>query len=511
MSETIDLVLVKPGGRLKLFGSLAGELSGFAPPLDIGLIAGFLRKRGYSVRIIDADAEFLTPEETAQRIREFNPLLVGIFAHTIRMMHASETLKILNNTAPDIKTLLGGRHPSALPERTLREVPNEVVQSDIASGSRSSSPWATSFGKKVDFVCVGEAFYPLAQLLDILKSGKKVEDYKINGIWYLKNGKVISNPPAPLFKNLDDLPFIACDLLPMDKYKAHNWHCFDNLEKRQPYASVYTSIGCPFRCSYCCVNTVYGGSGIRYRSPEKVIEEIDYLVKNYNVRNIRFVDDIFSLRPERVNRICDLIIQRGYDLNIWVYARVDTVNEPMLKKMKQAGINWVCFGIEAGHEKVREGVYKRIAPDKIRQGIKMTQDAGIYINANFIFGLPDDNIETMQETLDMAKEFNFEYVNLYVAMGWPGSKLYEESVRAGVRLPQNWSGYAQLSEDTLPLPTKYLSAEEVLRFRDNAFVEYFSNPRYLEMMEQKFGPKVKAHIIEILKHKVKRKLLKTTI
>ena len=482
MKKDIDLVLVKPGGRLKLFGELAPSLSGFAPPLDIGLIASFIRNKGYTVRIIDADAELLTPSETADRICEYSPVLVGIFAHTIRMVHAGEILKELKKKAPHIKTLLAGRHPSALPEKTLTE-------------------------EEVDFVCQGEAFYSLDELLSVLKSEKNVKDYKIKGIWYRSNGKVISNTPAVMVKDLDELPLIAWDLLPMDKYRAHNWHCFDNLQERQPYAIIYTSLGCPFKCTYCCVNVVYGGPGIRFRSPEKVLEELDYLVRNHNIKNIRIVDDIFTFKPERVMRICDMIIERKYDLNIWCYARVDTVNKAMLAKMKQAGINWICYGIEAGHEKVREGVFKRIGVDKIRKGIELTKQAGIYIIANFVFGLPDDNMETMQSTIDMAKQFNCEYVNFYVAMAWPGSKLYEDAIQRGVRLPENWNGYAQLSEEALPLPTKYLTASYVLRFRDRAFEDYFSNPSYLAMMEQKFGREVREHIESMLKRKINRKFV----
>jgi len=480
MKEKIDIVLIKPGGRLDLFGKLGPSLSGVAPPLDIGLLASFLRDKGYAVRIIDADAEYLTPSETADRIIEYQPVLAGIFAHTIRMRHASETLKELKKKAPNIKTLLGGRHPSAIPERTLME-------------------------ERPDFVCQGEAFYPLLNLLSKIKSEKNLEDCKINGIWYFNGTKIISNPPQPLLKNLDELPFIAWDLLPMDKYRAHNWHCFDDLKNRQPYAIIYTSLGCPYKCTYCCVNAVYGSSGIRLRKPEKVLEEIDYLVKNYKVKNIRIIDDIFTFKQDHVMRFCDLMIQRNYGLNFWAYARVDTVNEQMLKKMKQAGIRWLCYGIEAGHKKVREGVSKQIRPDVIEKAIKMTKEAGIYIMANFVFGLPDDDMDTMRETLDMAKEYNFEYVNFYVAMAWPGSKLYEDALRNKVKLPQDWTGFAQLSPDALPLPTKYLSSADVLNFRDNAFVEYFSNSRYIDMIRQKFGQPAVENIENMLKYKIQRK------
>jgi len=480
MKEKLDLVLIKPGGRLGLFGKLAPSLSGFAPPLDIGLLASFVRNKGYNVRIIDADAEFLTPDEVTDKVVEYSPVVAGVFAHTIRVIHAGHAVREIKKRAPHIKTLLGGRHPTALPEKTL-------------------------FEEGPDFVCQGEVFYPVVEFLERLRQDENASARGISGFWYLEEGKAVSNPPHALIQDLDELPLIAWDLLPMDKYKAHNWHCFDDLGKRQPYAIIYTSMGCPYHCHYCCVNTVYGGSSIRYRSPEKVMEEIDLLVKNYNVRNIRMVDDIFNFKRDRVMRLCDLIIERGYDLNIWCYTRIDLVTEEMLEKMKRAGFNWICYGIEAGNQKVREGVSKNLTMDRITKGIEMVRKSGVYSLVNFVFGLPEDNLDTMQESLDMAKDFNFEYVNFYAAMAWPGSKLYEESVRNNVRLPEQWSGYAQLAEDTLCLPTKHISAPEVLRFRDNAFVDYFSNPRYIEMLGQRFGPEVVGHINGMLQHKINRK------
>ena len=300
----------------------------------------------------------------------------------------------------------------------------------------------------------------------------------------------------------------AWDLLPMDKYRAHNWHCFEHIDQRQPYAVIYTSLGCPFNCTYCNIHALYNGNpGIRFRRPEKVVEEIDFLVRNYKVKNIKFLDELFAIREDRVMRICDLIIQGGYDLNIWAYARVDTISERMLKKMKQAGINWLCFGFESASEQVRKGVAKKTEQDITRKAIEMTRDAGIYILGNFIFGLPDDNLETMRETLEMAKDFNFEYVNFYTAMAYPGSQLYDDAIKQGIKLPEEWHGYGQYAAETLPLPTKYLSAADVLRFRDNAFREYFSNPQYLAMIKEKFGNRVVEHVADMLGHQIRRKLV----
>jgi radical SAM superfamily enzyme YgiQ (UPF0313 family) len=491
MTQELDLLLVNPGGRGQVYDKLSSTLSGIEPPLWCGLPAGFIREHGYSVKIIDAEAENWSPEHVAEKIAEYNPLLVGIIvlganpsaSSTPKMTAVNETLTALKKKASHIKTLLGGLHPSALPERTLRE-------------------------EEVDFVCQGEGFYTILQLLEVLKSSEDKGDYEINGLWYVKDGKVISNPQVPLIKNLDELPFVAWDLLPLDKYRAHNWHCFDHIDQRQPYAVIYTSLGCPFNCSYCNIHALYNGKpSIRYRSPEKVVEEVDFLVKNYNVRNLKVIDELFVLRKDHVMRICDLIIKGGYDLNMWCYARVDTVSEPMLRKMKQAGINWVAYGIESASKEVRKGVAKKIEQDRIKRAVEMTHSAGIHIIGNFIFGLPDDDFETMQETLNMAKELNFEYINFYTAMAYPGSQLYEDALREGVKLPETWHGYSQYSEETLPLPTKYLSSADVLRFRDSAFKEYYSNPKYIEMIREKFGPKVVEHIEEMLKHEIHRKFV----
>ena len=488
MAQKLDLLLVNPGNRSRAYGKLGESLAGIEPPLWCGLMAGFIRGRGYSVKIIDAEAEGWNPEETAAKIAEFNPFLVNVVvmgtnpsaSSTPKMTAAGETLSILKRVAPGVKTALSGLHPSSLPERTLRE-------------------------EKVDFVCRGEGFYTILELLEVLKSNRAVSEQEIKGLCYLRDGKMVAGEFPELVKDLDRLPFTTWDLLPMDKYRAHNWHCFQNLDRRDCYAAIYTSLGCPFCCSYCNIRALYNEkAGIRYRSPEKVVEEIGLLVENYRIRNLKIADELFVINEERVTKICDLIIERGYQLNIWAYARVDTVNKTLLRKLKKAGVNWLSFGIESASESVRDGVSKRITQEKIEKAVELTKTAGIYIMGNFIFGLPDDTMETMQETLSLAKRLNCEYVNFYAAMAYPGSKLYQDTVQRGIGLPENWYGYAQLSEEALPLPTKHLSGPEVLRFRDNAFYEYFSDPAYLQMAERKFGPKVVEHIAGMRKHKIKR-------
>jgi radical SAM superfamily enzyme YgiQ (UPF0313 family) len=488
MAEKLDLLLVNPGARNQVYGKLGTSLAGIEPPLWCALLAAFVREHGHSVKIIDAEAENLSPEGTAEIIAGESPRLTAVIvlgsnpsaSSTPKMTAVGELLRSIKEKAPQLKTVLGGLHPSALPELTLRE-------------------------EAVDYIAQGEGFYTILYLLETLKSGEAPDISHVPGLWYRNNGMVAANRPAPLV-NPDELPLAAWELLPMDRYRAHNWHCFDHINQRQPYAFMYTSLGCPFNCSYCNIHALYNDKpGIRFRSPEKVVEEIALLNRKFGIKNIKFMDELFAIKEDRVNHLCDLIIKGGYDLNIWAYARVDTVNESMLKKMKQAGINWLCYGFESASSKVRSGVAKKTEEEMTRRAIEMTRDAGIYILGNFIFGLPDDDLETMQATLDMAMEYNFEYVNFYMAMAYPGSQLYLDSVKNGVRLPDTWHGYGQFSEDALPLPTKYLSPVEVMRFRDNAFREYFGNPRYLAMIKQKFGQEVVDHIGDMLKNKIHRK------
>lgn len=492
ISEKIDLLIIKPGSPKKIYGDLSKDFSAIEPPVWGGMIAEFIRKRGYSVKILDMEIENLSLDQFSEKVINLNPLLTAIVvmgpnpsaSSTPLMPIVIDLLNSLKEKNPKLKTILTGIHPSALPQRTFQET-------------------------KTDFIARGEAFYTILELLKLLKSDKEKKEYQIEGLCYLSNGKMVDNGWGKLIKNPKELPAIPWDIISVEKYRAHNWQCLDDLTKRTPYAVTYTSLGCPYNCSYCNIHALYDGKpGIRFRDPEDIIKEIDFLVQKHNVKTIKFLDELFAIDEERVNKICDLLIEREYDLNIWAYARINTVTEEMLKKMRKAGIKWICYGIESGSQKVRSGVDKfGFDQNDIKRVIEMTKRVGCYVMGNFIFGLPDDNLETMRETLNLAKELNCEYVNFYCAMAYPGSKLYEEAVENGWELPKSWLGYAQLSEETLPLPTKYISGREVLRFRDKAFEDYFSRPEYLKMIEEKFGKEAVNHIKEMLKHKIKRKYI----
>lgn len=473
-----DILIIKPGSQKELYGDLSENLTGLEPPLWAALIAAFLRGKGYSVDLLDAEVE---PERIQPVLLERDPRFIAVAvsgtnpsASTMNMIGARSILEKIRGLGINVPTILMGLHPSALPEQTM-------AQEDVS------------------MLCQGEGFFTLLGLL----SGAENRDIK--GLWYREGSGVVSNPIAELI-DPGELPVPAYDLLPMEKYRAHNWHGWTNSNRRRPYGVVYTSFGCPYNCSFCCINALFGIHKIRQRDPGLVIKDIEYLAHNHGVKNIKIIDEMFAFRGEHVDKLCGLITDRGLDLNIWAYARVDTVNSGMLERMKRAGVNWLGLGFESGSKKIRDGVVKgRFGNEQAIASAGMIRQAGINIVGNFIFGLPDDDAETMKETLDLAKELNCEYANFYVCMAYPGSRLYGETDPKD--LPGSWAGYSQLGYETRPLPTNRLSPAEILSFRDRAFTEYYTSRRYQDMMLKKFGRETLDEVKSMLKFGLKRRLL----
>lgn len=486
----MDLVLVNPGGREAIYQELGTDLTAVEPPLWCRLLAGYARDRGHSVAILDSEAESWGPETVAKRVAELDPRLVCmvVFGHqpsasTQQMVGASAACAAIKRAAPAVPLLIVGGHVSALPARTLRE-------------------------ESVDYACKGEGPVTVDRLLAALKADRASDLSTIPGLVWRDGDAVRVNPSAPLIQDLDaDLHGNAWDLLPMEKYRAHNWQCFGDLNSRKPYASIYTSLGCPYKCHFCCINAPFEVNRYRMRNPDKVAAEIDRLHAAYGVKTIKIIDEMFVLNERHVLAICDRLIERDYDLNIWAYARVDTVKQHMLDRLRRAGVRWLALGIESGSKHVRDGALKSLKQDDIVGIVRAIQAADINVIGNFIFGLPDDNIDTMRETLGLAQGLNCEFANFYSAMAYPGSPLYATALAKGWPLPERWSGYSQHSYDCLPLPTESLSAAAVLKFRDEAFHEYFASPRYLEMVQRRFGRETRAHIEDMAGHRLRRKIL----
>ena len=494
----IDVLLITPPSRLEVYQGLSNDYAAIEPPVWSSLIANYLLKRNYNVQILDAEAENLNHNQTAEKIISISPKLAVFMiygqqpsASTQCMPGGRKTCVKLNELSSNvIKTLVVGTHASALPKKTLDEEP-------------------------YNFVCQGEGPITIEKLVDHIKENKvRLED--IPGLWYFdKDKNISSNKSAKMFENLDkNLPGQSWKFLDLKKYKAHNWHTFGKLETRNKYASLQTSLGCPFKCTFCCINAPFERNTIRFWSPKYIINQIKILVEEYGIFNIKIPDEMFVLNPKQVTGICDEIISMGYGdrLNFWAYARIDTLEDnQMLKKMIKSGFKWLALGIESSSKHVRDGVVKgRFDNYDIEGIVKKVRDMGFYVGANYIFGLPDDNESSMQETLDLSLRINSEWANFYSGMAYPGSQLYPMAKKKGWMLPDNdggpgWIGYSQHAYESLPLRTEHIKGSQVLDFRDKAFDTYFNSSDYLSMITKTFGKETMQHISKMSSHKLKRK------
>lgn len=491
---SLDLLLVHPGTAHETYGHLAkGDLIAVEPPLWCRLIAGCILDYGYDVRIIDAEAEQKAPSTVALDAFALRPRLVCIVAYGHQPSASTQQMDTVYEIAWQIrsvstaKILVVGGHVSALPERTLREC------------------------DAIDFVCVGEG--PVT-VVELLRSEMKDNLDTVAGlVWRGPYGLTI-NQSSPLIENLSKLHGDVWHKLPMHKYRSHNWQCLDDPSARQPYASIYTSLGCPFSCAFCCINAPFQSHRYRMRDPEEVVEEIHQLHKRHGVKTFKITDEMFVLNERHYMEICNRLIQRHInydgDLNIWAYARVDTIKPDTLALMRIAGIRWLALGIESASAYVRDGAQKRFKREDIAEVVSMIQDAGINVIANYIFGLPDDDMESMQATLQMAIDLNTEWANFYVAQSYPGSPLYDMAMREGWKQPETWGGYSQHSYYTRPLNTKHVDAASVLHFRDEAFHIYFSTPKFIDNTSHKFGSGAVTAVREMAQRALPRRILEET-
>jgi len=504
MSKVVTFVI--PSSAAQAYQALANKYSAIEPPTWALLLANAVRVEGYDPCILDFDADPARDYEHAAHKIADTGTDIAVFvlygqnpnSGTTMMIGASKLATQLKLSHPSIKIVFIGSHASALPYDVI------------------GLPY-------VDFVFINEGVYGL---LDLLQTNYVDELDKVRGLVYKKHGLPAVGAPGEIVQTKDMdrvMPGYAWDLLPkdrklLDKYRAHYWHNYFKDDGRTPFAAISTSLGCSFGCNFCMINIVNRTSyeqgvvssdsrGMRFWSPELMLKEFEYLYEN-GVRTVRLTDEMFFLNKKYYIPILEGIKQRGMDFNFWAYARVDSVRKDQLELFKEAGVNWLCLGIEAANQNVRLEIEKGKFEDvDIRRVVSDIKSADINILGNYMFGFPEDTMETMQETLDLSLELNTEHANFYAAMALPGSPLYMYAKNSGWDLPQSFEEFAFLSYDCKPLRTKTLEGAEVLKFRDEAWHKYFSHEPFLNLVETKFGEDSRKNIEKMSKIKLKRKIL----
>lgn len=494
-------MIVAPSSK-KLYQKLANVYSAIEPNIWAGLLANSVRNE-FEVSIYDMEVENHNEEEIVSQISLINPSIILFVAtgqnpnaSTASMSGASDAAKIIKDNFPNIFICFVGPHVNALPIKTLEK------------------------HKFIDLVFTNEGVYALKNVLRSNLSSLELKTIK--GIAFRDKDSIILNDAetiVPQEKLEIDLPGVAFDLMPsFSKYRTGSWHANYIEKDRSPFASIYTSLGCIYKCEFCMINIINRTDNslskvasdfnkFRYWNPEFTIKQLDYLADK-GVKQLKIADEMWVLKPKHFETLCDLIIDKGHQFNIWAYSRIDTIKPQYLNKLKKAGVNWLALGIEAGNQNIRREITKGKFEDiNIREIIKMIKDSGINVIANYIFGLGSDNWDTMQETLNLALELNAECSNMYCATPLPGSPLYARAESSGWKTPEEYSQYGFLSYDHIPSPTQHLTSAEILAFRDYAFKTVNTNPRFLSMIEKKFGSVALNNIKDMNKITLQRKLL----
>jgi len=367
------------------------------PPLGLAYLAAVLEKNNHQVQIIDANILRINSKMIARSF-VFKPELIGISVDIINYKEAMECAAAFKSCYPDAAILFGGPYCSSLAGSILEKT------------------------SSVDAIVIGEGEKTLLEIAGA--SGNKNIFVNIKGVAYRDEIQVICNEPRPLIENLDELPFPAYHLLPrLNIYRTRS--------RARPVGYIITSRGCPYKCTFCNRN-IFGDSW-RPHSVNRVIAEIEYLVKRYGIRQLSILDDNFTFDMNRARQILVLLRKRNFKLRIILHngVRIDRMDEDLLLKMKEAGVFNIRFGIETANPDIQKRVRKTI---DLRRAISLTKTArslGIVTYGYFIIGLPGDSAKTMRQTIEFSINMNPHFANFSICMPFPGTEIFEEIKKRG--------------------------------------------------------------------------------
>ena len=411
------------------------------PKIGLCYIASFLEREGIPCFLIDAKFEGLSFEETIGRLEKLNPDILGISAMTPEINSAARVAAELKSRIPGVTTVIGGAHAISIPEGTLEEFP------------------------QFDILVNGEGELTLLELSRTLENGGSLEGVK--GILYRENGTIRTTPPREYIEDLDSLPMPA----------------WDRFEKRPPFYYILSCRGCPFNCAFCM--TILGKKQ-RQRSPENVVDEIQWLADNRGMTDMTFLDGTFTLHRERTNRLLDLLIERGLHRRVrWIaQTRVDRVDEDLFVKMKEAGCYKIEFGVESGNEKILKIIKKRISLEQVEEAVRLAKKASLQTACSFILGHPYETRETLKDTIDFITKLNPHSVSVGIMVPHPGTVVYEmaKAGEGGYRLTStDWNDYVKFGGGGLEFEN--LSRKELEKYQAKAYLSlYLKNYRFFDFM-----------------------------
>jgi anaerobic magnesium-protoporphyrin IX monomethyl ester cyclase len=411
-----------------------------SPPLGLAYIGAVAERLGCQVKVIDSASVGLTSRQLVDRIVEYEPDVFGVGTTTMGYKEGLSLISAVKERLGRTFTVMGGPHVTFTDDETLRKCPqlNTVVR--------------------------GEGEKTFEELLMAVQSGASLSAVK--GLTYRVNGDICRNADRPFVQDLDSLGFAGYHLLPMNTYK---------MGRGNLYACMITSRGCPYQCSFCSSSNLFGKKW-RFRSPEHVVAEMEYLKDRFGCREIEILDDTFTVSPQRADRICELLIKKNLDLPWSASSRIGTLTAEMARKLKRAGCTTLYLGFESASQEVLDSLCKGIKLEEAFKTMEVIRKAGLRAIGSFIIGCPADTVKTIKKTIRFARALSPRYAQFTLLTPYPGTPFYDQAQSSGLIAEKDWTKYT-IVDPILRHPS--ISARKLKRYVNWAYVSFYLRPKYV--------------------------------
>ncbi|MEA3378606.1 MAG: radical SAM protein [Nanoarchaeota archaeon] len=414
-------------------------------PVLLCSCATYVRDNGNEVKYIDAVIQDLNLTKTIKEIQKFSPDLIFIESATPTFPYDKRVISILKNKFPKTKIIMAGYHVTAYPEKSIKD-------------------------SKIDIIIKGEMDQTTLNLINALKKNEPLENIK--GICFQKNGVIINNEDAGLIPDLNKLPFPDRDLIP------HQWY-FEGYVTDKPFTFVMGSRGCPQRCTYCLWPTVYFKNKLRLRSIKNLVDEVEWLINKYGMKEIFFDDDTLNVTKARVKDLAQEIINRKLKIKWSCSMRMDKIDQEMLDLAKKSGCKLICYGAESASQETLNKIRKDLTIRQIKDCMKMTKKAGIISHVNFMIGFPWETKKDINRTINFAIELNPDSVQFSLCYPHPGSPMYWDALENDLfydDVKENWEMFGIMTQ---PLLKTKVEKEFLLNAVSKAHSKFFLRPSYI--------------------------------
>lgn len=436
------MLIIPPSSLKQRYGELEAVGSLYLP-MGLAYIGAIGKAANHQIKVIDSEVLQYSYQDIRREIIEFRPDLVGMqtFMHTID--YCNRIAGIAKEVNQKIKVVLGGIYATTFPQEVIKH-------------------------PDVDFVVVGEGEVVFK---DLLKMINEESDFgRVAGLVWKNNGTITINKKQDLIKNLDEVPFPARELFPMDRY-----HSSAQLRGRRTLHLV-TSRGCPFRCSFCSSPLSFGRT-LRYHSAERVIQEVKILIDKYKADGIQFYDDVFTVNRDRVLAICDLLQKEELKVSWSCFTRVDQVDRELLRRMKEAGCYQIFYGVETGIPRLLDLLKKDFDIEQVKECFKLTREARIEIHASLMLGLPTETVKESYQTFNFIINLNPDYAQWQKYNPLPGTELYQLALKNGRLLTTDRTKFDGWS--SLVYVPAGREAQEIIKTEKRFYRKFYLRPAFV--------------------------------